>query len=142
LDNDSEECSYAIIEKNEGLSDQVSIKIKVADTTYSYSEEKSQLIAGKRNSILKVNGNPCFDLLKLENASDASLGRDGAHFLYLKYLRGVNYASSLDTMVKMKNKVAPDLSDLSLNQLHGLPVTANYKISESMIEDYLGNVIK
>jgi len=142
LDNDSEECSYALIKKRVGLPDQVSIKIKVDDVTYSYSENQSQLISGNRNSILEVNNNPCFDLLKLENASDGSLSRDGEHFLYLKYLRGVNYASSLDTMVKMKNKIPTDLSDLSLNQLHGLPITANYKISESMIEDYLGNVIK
>jgi len=142
LDNDSEECSYAVINKSEGEPDLVSIKIKVEDLIYSYSEDQSQLLNGNRNSILKVNDNPCFDLLKLENASDYSLGRDGEHFLYLKYLRGVNYASSLDTMVKMKNRMTPDLSDLSLNQLHGLPITANYKISESMIEDYLGNVIK
>ena len=141
LDNDSEECSYAVIKKNKGFSDQVSIKVSVQDITYSYSEERHQLLAGNRNSILKVNGNPCFDLLKLENASDESISRDGEHFLYLKYLRGVNYACSLDTMVKMKNKISLDLSDLSLNQLHGLPITAHYKISESMIEDYLGNVI-
>ena len=142
LDNDSEECSYAVIKKSRGFSDRVSINIKHHDTTYTYAEGQSQLLAGNRNSILEVNGNPTFDLLKLENASDASLSRDGEHFLYLKYLRGVNYASSLDTMVKMKNKVPLELIDLSLNQLHGLPITANYKISESMIEDYLGNVIK
>ena len=142
LDNDSEECSYAVINKSLGFTDRVSIKIQINNTLYSYTEEQDKLIAGNRNSILEVNGNPYFDLLKLENASDLALGRDGAHFLYLKYLRGVNYASSLDTMVKMKNNQPLDLSDLSLNQLHGLPITASYKISESMIEDYLGNVIK
>lgn len=142
LDNDSEECSYATIKKSRGFSDQVSIKIKQDETTYSYSEDQRNLIAGNRNSILEVNGSPRFDLLKLENASDASLRRDGDHFLYLKYLRGINYACSIDTMVKMKNGFDLELTDLSLNQLHGLPITAEYEISESMIEDYLGNVIK
>jgi len=122
LDNDSEECSYAVIKKTTGSPDHVSIKIKIDDVKYSYSEDRDSLLAGKRNTILKVNGNPCFDLLKLENASDASLSRDGEHFLYLKYLRGVNYASSLDTMVRMKLDLPPEIGDLSLNQLHGLVI--------------------
>lgn len=142
LDNDSEEVSYAVIKKYEKNTDQVSLKIKQnKNTLFSFSESYAQLISGNRNSILEVNGRPTFDLLKLENANDQSISRDGAHYLYLKYLRGINYASSLDTMYRMKNDVALTPSDLSLNQLHGLPITASYKISESMIEDYLGNVI-
>ena len=142
LDNDSEEVSYALIKKTPKYTDQVSIKIRQdSNTLFSLSDSVDQLISGNRNSILEVNNQPTFDLLKLENASDQSLGRDGIHYLYLKYLRGINYTSSLDTMYRMKNKMTPILQDLSLNQLHGLPITANYKISESMIEDYLGNVI-
>lgn len=142
LDNDSEECSYAVINKNQKYTDQVSIKIMLdRKTMFSLSDSFEQLVSGNRNSILEVNGHPTFDLIKLENANDQSIARDGVHYLYLKYLRGVNYSSSLDTMFRMKMKFPPTPSDLSLNQLHGLPITASYQISESMIEDYLGNVI-
>jgi len=142
LDNDSEEVSYAVLNKIEDQSDQLTIKIRQnARVTFSYSEQVEDLLKGNRNSILKVNNKPTFDLLKLENASDQSLSRDGDHYLYLKYLRGINYGSSLDTMHKMKNEMPLDRYDLTLNQIHGLPITASYQISESMIEDYLGNVI-
>lgn len=142
LDNDSEEVSFAVITKLEQIADQVSIKIRQdSKTLFCLRDSVDQLRAGNRNSILEVNGKPTFDLIKLENANDQSLSRDGAHYLYLKYLRGINYTSSLDTMYRMKMKLEPSLSDLSLNQLHGLPITASYQISESMIEDYLGNVI-
>ncbi len=142
LDNDSEEVSYAVITKNAKFTDHVSLKIRMdRETLFSLSDSFDQLNSTNRNSILEVNGHPTFDLLKLENASAQSLARDGAHFLFLKYMRGINYSCSLDTMYRMKNKITPELGDLSLNQLHGLPITANYKISESMIEDYLGNVI-
>jgi len=143
LDNDSEEVSYAVINKNEKYTDQLSIKIKKdGDTLFSLTDTFEQLISGNRNSILEVNGYPTFDLLKLENANEQSISRDGAHYLYLKYLRGINYTSCLDTMYRMKNNLSPTPSDLSLNQLHGLPITSNYEISESMIEDYLGDVIE
>lgn len=142
LDNDSEEVSYAVLKLNKGSSDEISIKIRQSnELTFSFTEDVQQLLGGHRNSTLLVNGIPSFDLLKLENASDESLSRDGEHFLYLKYLRGINYACSLDTMYKMANKLPPVVGDLSLNQIHRLPITANYKISEVMIEDYLGDVI-
>ena len=142
LDNDSEEVSYALIKKSSIYPDQVSIKIRQDSATlFSLTDSLDHLISGNRSSILEVNGKPTFDLIKLENASDSSLGRDGLHYLYLKYIRGINYTSSLDTMYRLKNKMPAHMQDLSLNQLHGLPITANYKISESMIEDYLGNVI-
>lgn len=143
FDNDSEEVSYAVLDKRSDGNDVIEIKIRQnPEVTFSYREHVSQLINGNRNSVLYVNDQPSFDLLKLENASDESLSREGEYYLYLKYLRGINYTSSLDTMYKMKNNEPPSISDLTLNQLHGLPITANYKISESMIEDYLGNVIK
>lgn len=143
LDNDSEEVSYAVLKKREGVPDEVSIKIrKNNELTFSYTENAQQLLTGHRNSVLYINGKPSFDLLKLENASDESLSRDGEYYLYLKYLRGINYAGSLDTMYKIASNVPLDAGDLSLNQIHRLPITANYKISEHMIEDYLGDVIK
>jgi len=142
LDNDSEEVSYAVVNKQEHLPDQISIKIRQNnELTFSYTEQSHNLLVGQRNSILKVNDQPSFDLLKLENASGESLSRDGEHYLYLKYLRGINYACSLDTMFKVANNTPLGVGDLSLNQIHKLPITANYKISESMIEDYLGDVI-
>lgn len=143
LDNDSEEVSYAVLNKQKGLSDEVSINIrKNSELTFSYKEDTQRLLAGHRNSMLHINEKPSFDLLKLENASDESLSRDGEHYLYLKYLRGINYAGSMDTMYKIASNIPLDTGDLSLNQIHRLPITANYKISEHMMEDYLGNVIK
>lgn len=142
LDNDSEEVSYALLKIQEGASDQVSIKVRhTPKMTFGFTESTDELLSGKRSTVLKQNGQATFDLLKMENASDQSLSRDGDHFLYLKYLRGINYASSLDTMYKIKQDIPLDVSDLSLNQIHGLPITASYRISESMIEDYLGDVI-
>ena len=142
LDNDYEEVSYAVLSKNENAKDSISIKIRhTKDHTFGFKEEVNELLQGIRNNMLEINGIPSYDLVKFENASDASLSRDGDHFLYLKYLRGINYANSLDTMYKMKQNIPLDMSDLSLNQIHGLPITASYQISERMIEDYLGNVI-
>lgn len=142
LDNDSEEISYALLQKRKNHSDEISIKIKQnKEVTFSFTENVEALLSGQRNNILDINGQAAFDLLKLENASDQSLSRDGEHYLYLKYLRGINYASSLDTMYRMGQGLPPLLQDLSLNQLNGLPITASYKISEAMIEDYLGDVI-
>lgn len=141
LDNDSEEISYALLEKNKAKNDVVAIKIKRGNDVFALYENSSSLLAGQRNDVLHLNDQPYFDLLKLENASNEALSRDGMHYLYLKFLRGINYTSSLDTMYNMKHKKELDKFDLSLNQLHGLPITANYAISESMIEDYLGNVI-
>jgi len=108
LDNDSDEVSYAVLQKTKLSGDNIQIKIRRdATTTFSFKERVSDLLANNRNSILCVNDKPSFDLIKLENASDLPLG----------------------------------IYDLTLNQIHGLPITASYKISESMIEDYLGNVI-
>ena len=142
LDNDSEEVSYIVLKKYGQAPDEISIKIRMdKEATFSYSENTHLLRSGQRNTMLKVNDKPAFDLLKLENASDESLSRDGDYYLYLKYLRGINYACSLDTMYKLANNVPLNIDDLTLNQIHKLPITANYKISESMIEDYLGDVI-
>lgn len=141
LDNDSEEISYSVINKTE-QEESVAIKIwQTANITFEYREHTNSLQKGLRSNVLLVNNKPAFDLLKLENASDESLSRDGDHYLYLKYLRGINYACSLDTMYKEKNGIALDEFDLTINQIHRLPITASYQISESMIEDYLGNVI-
>ncbi len=142
LDNDSDEVSYGVLNMYERSADKISIKIRQSsEVTFSFTEDVHKLLAGQRNSVLLVNGNPTFDLMKLENASDESLSRDGVHYLYLKYLRGINYTCSLDTMYKMYNDLPLSVGDLSLNQIHKLPITASYKISESMIEDYLGDVI-
>jgi len=142
LDNDSEEVSYAVLKMSGDESDTISIKIRQStDVTFTFKESVNNLLNSNRNNILSINDKPSFDMLKFENASDASLSRDGEYFLYLKYLRGINYANSLDTMYKMKNNIPLDITDLSLNQIHHLPITASYKISESMIEDYLGDVI-
>jgi len=142
LDNDSEEVSYGVLNIRAAEADELSIKIRQNPrTTYGYTEIATDLLQGKRNIVLSENGVPTYDLLKFENASDKSLSRDGDHFLYLKYLRGINYCNSLDTMYKMSQELPLGITDLSLNQIHGLPITASYKISESMIEDYLGDVI-
>jgi len=142
LDNDSEEVSYSVLNLSEGASDEISVKVRhTPKMTFGFKEISTELLSGKRNTVLTQNGQATYDLMKMENASDKSLSRDGDHFLYLKYLRGVNYGSSLDTMYKISNDIPLDVSDLSLNQIHGLPITASYSISESMIEDYLGDVI-
>lgn len=142
LDNDSEEISYAVLDKNKQKDDIVGIKIKRNEDVFALYENKTSLLAGQRTVVLHLNDEPYLDLLKLENASNEALSRDGLHYLYLKYLRGINYSSSLDSMYHMKHHKSLDKFDLSLNQLHGLPITANYQISESMIEDYLGDVIE
>jgi len=143
LDNDFSDISYATLQIGDLGESEIAIKVRTTDkTSLSFEENVSSLLKGERNSMLKVNGNPTFDLAKIETASvKKNSGEGNGQYLFLKYLRGINYKKSLVTMDKLKQDIPLSETDIPLLKLKGLPIISTYKISESMIEDYLGNVV-
>ncbi len=139
LDNDSEAVSYAIIEKNVGRRDLVHFKVKEnAQTIYRFTEETYQLLEGNRTNTLVLNEQRTLNLDQIEAAPINQLVTDKGDYLYFKYLRGANYVKSLNTLYKTKQKIPLSTQDLDLAQVEDLPIIDTYKISESMIVDYLG----
>lgn len=139
LDNDSEAVSYAVIEKNIGRRDVVHFKVKENEQTiYRFSEETYQLLEGNRTNTLVLNEQRTLNLDQIEAAPTNQLVTDKGDYLYLKYLRGENYVKSLNTLYKIDHKIPLSELDLSLAQVEDLPIIDTYKISESMIVDYLG----
>ena len=139
LDNDSEAVSYAVIEKNIGRRDIVHFKVKEnAQTIYRFTEETYQLLEGNRTNTLVLNEQRTLNLDQIEAAPPNQLVTDKGDYLYFKYLRGQNYVKSLNALYKTKQKIPLSALDLSLTQVEDLPILDTYKISESMIVDYLG----
>ena len=139
LDNDSEAVSYAVIEKNAGRRDLVHFKVKEnAQTLYRFTEEAYQLLEGNRTNTLVLNEQRTLNLDQIEAAPISQLVTDKGDYLYFKYLRGQNYVKSLNTLYKINKKIPLNDQDLNLTQVEDLPIIDTYKISESMIVDYLG----
>ena len=139
LDNDSSEISYALLQFNQNDSDKIHFKIKPNnEVVFNLSENCEQLIEGNRNPILKINESQDINLLEMEAAPYHALINERGNYLYFKYLRGQHYVNSLNTMFKIKNKLPLSEDELTLEQIFQLQITDAYKISQSLIEDYLG----
>lgn len=142
LDNDAYEISYAIIEKTENQSDKISIKIKESEeVTLSLVEEIEKLKSGNRTDKIAINGIPTIEISPLEKANLNALTDGTRDYSYLKYIRGHAYQKYLVSMEKMKEKKELTDFELGLNDILKMQIINNYKISERMIEDYLGNVL-
>jgi len=142
LDNDASEISYAVIEQSHDGSDTISIKIKESDdVTISLDEKVNSLRKGVRTNKLSINGIPTIEIRPIEMATLTELTKGSRDYSYLKFIRGIHYIQSMTTMQKLKAKEKLGKSDLLLQDVLQLQIVNNYKISESMIEDYLGNVL-
>lgn len=142
LDNDANEISYAIIDKSDSGTDTLSIMIRESvDVTIGLEEDIQLLSTGIRSTKFLINGVPTLAIDPIEKAHLKAL-TNGAHdYSYLKFIRGTQYQRSLQTMQKLKAKKELEETDLSLVEVLRLQIINNYRISESMIEDYLGNVL-
>lgn len=142
LDNDTLEISYATIQKNENQSDLLSLKIKENRNVIISLDEKVDLLkTGLRNDRLCINGVPTLEIDPIEKAHLNELTNGTRDYSYLKFIRGVAYHRSLQTLQKLMAKEELAEDDLKLNEVLRLQIINNYRISESMIEDYLGNVL-
>lgn len=137
LDNDSEEVSYAVLNKTDS-GDQVSISVQKDRTThFSYTENRKLLLKSLRNNILKINGTSNIDLELLERYPTQNLVDDTINLAYLKFIRGTNYSRVLNGLYKHKQQLPLDKLDLPIEKVAGLPITPMYNISKSLIQDYL-----
>jgi len=138
LDNDWEEVSYATAVFQNGYLLQASLHIRQDQNTTLTLEQKKE--AKARSSIMTANGQPALDLEKIESYPDSALKDDGGeNWVYLKHLRGINLRQVYTTLWKTKNEIGLDIHDLALSDVYKLPVTANYKISRSLMNDYLNH---
>ncbi len=141
LDNDSHEVSFAVLKINQKESNSIHFKIKpTPEVVFSLTENCDQLIEGKRNSIVKINEVQDIDLNQMENAPYHALINERGNYLYFKYLRGHHFSKSLNTLYKLKNNIELTDNDLQLDQVFQLQITDAYKISKSLMEDYLGTL--
>ncbi len=140
LDNDFSDISYSTLQL--GDENILSLKVKTKDgTIFSLQKKVHTDVIQMTNSILKVNGRPTFDLRSLESTPHEQLDSDeNRHLLYLKYLRGTNYKKLLRSMMNIKNGSTTN-KDLKPVQMKGMRIIDSYKVSESLIEDYLGDVL-
>jgi len=136
LDNDWDEVSYstAVFDNHKLMS--ASFHIRQNENTTLTLQQKSDV--DSLNSIMTVSGHPALDLYKIESYPDSALKDDsGENWVYLKHLRGVNLRKAYKTLWKTKNEIELDEGDLEFSKVYKLPVTANYKISKSLMNDYL-----
>jgi 3',5'-cyclic AMP phosphodiesterase CpdA len=137
LDNDWEEVSYAtLLLESDPV---ISFKVKQSKIALFNLEQRwSQLLSNEPNHVLTVNGNPAIDLKTLETYPDNSLVDDsGESLLFLKYLRGTNYSNAMNTMMKTKDKIELEETDLPFSDLFGFPIAAKYRMSRKLIFDYV-----
>ena len=137
LDNDSSEISYATIQKD-ATGEKVSICIQQDPTTlFSFTENRKQLIKNLRNPILKINETGHIDLELLERYPTQNLVDETMNLAYMKYLRGTNYTKVLNSLYKQKHQLPLNKTDLKSGKVAGTQVTPIYKVSRSLVEDYL-----
>ncbi len=139
LDNDDREMSYATINTYEGGFN-ASICIKnTDDEIFRFTESSDKIQSLERSHVLNMNNVPSTDLRILEMHSENSLlDKDYEQSGYQKYIRGVQYLQLLERLRFVKNdeSLRPTLSVMS--QFIDTQITANYRVSESLIIDYLG----
>lgn len=141
LDNDSHEVSYSLLQLNNQQTDAIHFKIKPNDDlTFCLTENCEALLSENRNDQIIINEQHAFDLNQIEQAPYHALINERGNYLYFKYLRGYAYKKSLETLFKVKNGVPLSEEDLTLDQVFQLQVTDAYRISQSLMEDYLGKI--
>ncbi len=139
LDNDMTDISYATLDLN--AEDEVTgIHVLREDNILiTLRENRQQLISGKRESNLLINNKPSHDLRLIEQSVDKNLvDESGINLAYLKYLRGNQYQKVLKKMIEVKNN--PELKPtLAVTQsIINSQITANYRVSTSLVIDFLG----
>lgn len=136
LDNDWAEVSYATAEfTKKGL---VNASLNIRQDPQTTLTLKQDIPIAIENHIMTANGHPALDLSKIETYPDSQLTDDGGEsWVYLKHLRGVNLRRAYHTLSTLKrgDKLSP--RDLTRSQVYKLKVTDKYKISKTMISDYL-----
>lgn len=136
LDNDWTEVSYATADFTENGLTQASIHIRQdPETTLCLTQNYP---ADTENATMTANGHPALDLSRIENYADSQLMDDGGEsWVYLKHLRGKNLRQAFQTLWTIKSGGELADSDLTRSQIYKLRVTDKYKISKTMISDYL-----
>ena len=139
LDNDDKEISYATLSSHSGVfSSSICIRNN-ENVVFRYTEVNEPTEKEDRNTILTINLESEIDLLLMEALADTSLvDESGSSVAYMKYLRGTQYLKLLSRLAEVKSDVTlkPTLSVTS--EVINLQITANYRVSESLIIDYLG----
>ena len=139
LDNDDREISYATINKNnESTTTSICIKDE-QDAIIRLTDSNDKLQSHARNHILHVNEEPKVDLRMIEMHSvDMLRDEEGTKLAYLKYLRGIQYLQLLDRLSYVKNDASLRPTLRVTSQVIGMQITANYRVTESLVIDYLG----
>lgn len=139
LDNDMTDISYATLVLS-AEKERAGIHILRQDgVLLSLVENTVQLLNGKREAFLMINNNPSYDVIKMEQTPDKNLvDESGNNLAYLKYLRGIQYNKVLKRMIEVKNN--PELKPtLAVTQsIINNQITANYRVSTSLVIDFLG----
>lgn len=139
LDNDETEISYATLRSYLG-GYETSICIKKDDNVcYKFTEALASQYGLDRNNTLTVDGEPVIDLRMIEMYADAHLvDENGGRMGYMKYLRGRQYLKLLKRLavVKADKMLKPTLN--VTKQVVNMQITTNYRVSESLVIDYLG----
>ena len=136
LDNDAVDISYATVETDANRY-KTGINIKSSEGVVFRYEEDSNI--EERSHVLSVDGSPAIDLRAMEMHADVNLiDNNGDSVAYMKYLRGIHYQKLLARLHQVREDQAlkPTLSVTS--QVVGMQITENYKVSESLVIDFLG----
>jgi len=138
LDNDWAEVSYATADFTDNNLSQASIHIRQdPETTLSLTQS---YLAKLENTIMTANGHPALDLSKIEGYADSQLTDDsGESWIYLKHLRGNNLRRAFHTLWTLKTGGVLAETDLTRSDIYKLRVTDKYKVSNTMINDYLNS---
>lgn len=139
LDNDNEEISYATMKMNEQeYETTICIKDKNG-SVHSYSDKSDTLFSQQRSHTVSIDSMPSIDLRILEmHARSKFVDQSGLDRSYLKYLRGTQYLKLLERLHVVKNdKMLKPTLRVTKNVV-GIQITENYKVSESLVIDYLG----
>lgn len=139
LDNDDREISYAFINKQEDGFD-TSICIKDAeDVIFRLTESSHKIQSPERSHVLNINNEPTIDLRMLEMHSENTLlDKDDEQSEYQKFIRGVQYLKLLERLRFVSNDKSLRPTLTVMRQFVDMQITANYRVSESLIIDYLG----
>jgi Icc-related predicted phosphoesterase len=139
LDNDDRQVSYATIEIK-GKYMKTAICIRNEDgSSYRFEESSDKITTSDRSNTVEVTNRKDINLTKVELCSqDHHLYGQDQPLAYLKYIRGNQYLRLLHRLdqVKKDETLRPTLSATA--EVIGMQITANYKVSTSLVIDYLG----
>lgn len=139
LDNDDRQISYATIDMlTDGFDSAICIK-NGDGSVYRFEESADRISKIDRNHILKIDGKAEIDLTKVEMcAADHQTYGENKQLAYLKYLRGNQYLRLLNRLDHVKKDETLRPTIVVTDQVLGTQITSNYKVSESLVIDYLG----